>query len=270
MRKKVKAALLEEDDIVMLTNVQIGQNRRTIEREFLFGGKSPYEIYTNSKSSEAKGVLIAIKIKANIQVLDVRKDEDDRILILKTLIGHETITMGCIYDDNRNMSKHLTKIDELLEEMDAKQGLIIGGDYNVILNKELDQIGYDNAHLRTNAAKYLTEWGKRGKLMDIYRKKHKTGKEVTYVPDTEKNRESPKKGRRLDKFLVSEDLNIKETNITHTSDHFYKQRLNMEKKFDHGSVRLSFKPVQRPRPVQTGSLSCQNRSPGQCSKRSNI
>ena len=44
----------------------------------------------------------------------------------------------------------------------------------------------------------------------------------------------------MDKFLVSEDLNIKETNITHTSDHFYKQRLNMEKKFDHGSVRLSF------------------------------
>ena len=45
--------------------------------------------------------------------------------------------------------------------------------------------------------------------MDIYRKKHKTGKEITYVPDTEKNRESPKKGRRLDKYLVSEDLNIK-------------------------------------------------------------
>ena len=72
--------------------------------------------------------------------------------------------------------------------------------------------------------------------MDIYRKKHKTGKEITYVPDTEKNRESPKKG----KFLVSEDLNIKETNITHTSDHFYKQRLNMEKKFDHGSVKTEF------------------------------
>ena len=73
MRKKVKAALLEEDDIVMLTNVQIGHNRRTIEREFLFGGKCPYEIYTNSKSSDAKGVLIAIKIKVNIKVLDIKK-----------------------------------------------------------------------------------------------------------------------------------------------------------------------------------------------------
>lgn len=96
--------------------------------------------------------------------------------------------------------------------------------------------------------------GNKRKHIDIYRKKHKTGREVTYAPDTEKNTETPEKGRRLDKFLVSEDLNIKETNITHTSDHFYKLRLSMEKKFDHGSVR--------PRPVQIRSVSSQNRCPG--------
>ena len=28
MRKKVKAAILEEDDVIMLTNVQIGTNRK--------------------------------------------------------------------------------------------------------------------------------------------------------------------------------------------------------------------------------------------------
>ena len=42
-------------------------------------------------------------------------------------------------------------------------------------------------------------------------------------------------GRRLDKFLVSEDLNIKESTVTHVSDNFYKQELNMTKKFDHGA-----------------------------------
>ena len=53
---------------------------------------------------------------------------------------NETITLGCIYDDNRNNTKALVKIDELLTNMDVKQGIIIGGDYNVIVNKELDQI----------------------------------------------------------------------------------------------------------------------------------
>ena len=112
-----------------------------VEREFLFGGKNPYKIYTNSKASDARGVLIAIKIKANIQVIDTKKDDDDRILILKTVVGNETIMLGCIYDDNRNNTKALVKIDELLTAMDVKQGIIIGGDYNVILSKELDQLG---------------------------------------------------------------------------------------------------------------------------------
>ena len=36
----MRAAILEDDDVIMLTNVQIGNNRRMIEREFLFGGKT--------------------------------------------------------------------------------------------------------------------------------------------------------------------------------------------------------------------------------------
>ena len=58
-------------------------------------------------------------------------------------------------------------------------------------------------------------------------------------------------GRQLDKFLVSEDLNIKETEVTHVSDHFYKQELNMNKKFDHGAVRLTYnKKKSKIGPVQ--------------------
>ena len=81
LRKKVRPALMEDDDVIMLTNVQLGTNKLAVEREFLFGGKNPYEIYTNSKESDARGVLIAIKIKANIQVIDTKKDDNDRILI---------------------------------------------------------------------------------------------------------------------------------------------------------------------------------------------
>ena len=55
------------------------------------------------------------------------------------------------------------------------------------------------------------------------------------------DRTNPKMGRRLDKFLVPEDLNIKEVEIKHIPDHFYKQELNMSKKFDHGAVRMQRK-----------------------------
>ena len=100
--------MLEGDDILLLTNTQIGRNRRAIEKEFLIGGDNPYEIFTNSSASDARGVLIAIRIQANIQVVDMAKDDEDRILILKVVKGNETLTIGCVYDDNRNNTRTLT------------------------------------------------------------------------------------------------------------------------------------------------------------------
>ena len=54
--------------------------------------------------------------------------------------GNETITVGCIYDDNRNPTRTLTKLEELLDKIDARQGLVIGGDYNLIVNPLLDLV----------------------------------------------------------------------------------------------------------------------------------
>jgi hypothetical protein len=240
MRTKVKAAILESDDVIILTNVQIGKNRRVLEREFLLGGKTPYEIFTNSNASESRGVLIAVKIRSNIKIIDTAKDDEDRLLLIKAVVGNETVTIGGIYDDNRNNIKTLLKLEELIDSIDGRQGLIMGGDYNVILDQKLDQFGYDTPHARTKAVAKLKEWEESKTLTDIYRKTFKKGNATSYVPDTEHDRENPSKGRRLDKFLVSEDLLIKEVKIQHVSDNKYKTELNMKKKFDHGSVRLQF------------------------------
>ena len=150
--------------------------------------------------------MIALKIKANIQVIQVEKDDEDRILILKTLIENETITLGCIYDENHNSTKHLDKLEELLKKIGTEHGHIMGGDFNVITDKDLDQFGYPNQHTRTKAAKKLRSRDETKKLIDIYRKVHRKGRETTYTPDTEHNREKLRMGRRLDKFLVSEDM----------------------------------------------------------------
>ena len=64
MRTKIKATMLEGEDILLLTNTQIGRNRRVIEKEFLLGGDNPYEILTNSGASNTRSVLIAIRIQA--------------------------------------------------------------------------------------------------------------------------------------------------------------------------------------------------------------
>ena len=88
------------------------------------------------------------------------------------------------------------------------------------MNPLLNQHGYETQHQRTKAVKKHNEWRASGTLIDIYRKKHKKGNALTYVPDTEHNRENPKLGRRLDKFIVSEDLSIKEVEIKHVNENY--------------------------------------------------
>ena len=83
--------------------------------------------------------------------------------------GNETITVGCIYDDNRNTTRTLTKLEELLDKIDGRQGLVIGGDYNVILNPLLYQHVYDTPHLITKAVKHHNEEASE-MLIDSYRK----------------------------------------------------------------------------------------------------
>ena len=84
MRTKIKATMLEGDDILLLTNTQICRNRRVIEKELLLRGDNPYEIFTNSGTSDARTVLIAIRIQANIQVADIQTGPIPILVYLKS------------------------------------------------------------------------------------------------------------------------------------------------------------------------------------------
>ena len=77
--------------------------------------------YFNSSSSRAAGVGIAIKLTSDIQVLDSERDTEDRILILKTMIENELITLVAFYDTNENKDTHLKGIETLLKKIDSSQ-----------------------------------------------------------------------------------------------------------------------------------------------------
>ena len=123
--------------------------------------------------------------------------------------------------------------------MEANNGIIIGGDFNTITDKKLDQKDYRGEHMRTKATKKLLEWETTKKLNYIYRLKNPNTNEATYMPDTEQNRKVYKSGRRLDRFMISEDLLECNIQIIHKPDWHYQELCNLgERRFDHRSVRL--------------------------------
>ena len=79
-RTKINALTHESEDIIFIINSQIGNNKSL--REFMQCKNGPYITYFNSESSRAAGAGIAIRMNADIDVLDIVKDENDITLIL--------------------------------------------------------------------------------------------------------------------------------------------------------------------------------------------
>ena len=102
--------------------------------------------------------------------------------------------MVALYDTNTNTDCHLVEIEKILEDMEAHNGLIVGGDFNTITDKDWDQKEYKGENTRTKATKKLREWETTKKLNDIFRIKNRRKNEPTYIPDTITNRKIYTKG----------------------------------------------------------------------------
>ena len=244
-RKKINALTHESSDVIFIINAQVGQHKKTVQREFMTCKNGPYITYFNSNSSRAAGVGIAIKLGAKVEVLDIEKDNYDRTLILKTMTNNELITLVAFYDTNENKDNHLNNIETLLRRMDILQGTIIGADFNNFSDNIRDQRGHQaRPHYRTKATLKHAQWKQDHRFMDIYRLNYPDGKDLTYIKDG-LDRKRIDNGTRLDKFLVTEDLLDKTVEIIHTKDHFYTKEYGMrDNPFDHGSVQLKYNVVR--------------------------
>ena len=131
-----------------------------------------YEIFINSESNAAAGVAVCLRIAKEIKVLSIKKDRNDRVIILKLMVEEEIIAVVSFYDSNTNSSEYMEWIDSALAEENISQGIIIGGDMNTITDPQLDQKGFIiRPHARTHASRHLLNWQTSHKFIDIYRKK---------------------------------------------------------------------------------------------------
>ena len=159
--------------------------------------------YFNSESPRAAGVGIAIKLCSDIEILDQVNDNNDRILILKTMIEDKIITLFSFYDTNDNKDNHLKKLEDLLYQLDVQQGVIIGADFNNFTDNLRDQKGNGaKPHYRTKATTVHNDWRTNYKFQDIYRHNHPEGRDLTYLKDGN-DRKRVDKGTRIDKLKRS-------------------------------------------------------------------
>lgn len=154
-------------------------------------------------SSNSRGVAIVIKNGSNITFDDVFKDDFGRILMVKGDKNDFKFTLVNIYAPNNEqmLAKFYLDLNDtfLTQNFDINDNIIIGGDFNSILNVDLDKSG-GILKLKENVVDNINTIKDVFDLVDVWRFYHPTEHRYTW----RQNR--PLIQCRLDYFLISNNL----------------------------------------------------------------
>ena len=158
-----------------------------------------YKAFFSSYKSNSRGVATLINNNCDLTLINEYKDDNGNYLILDVVIDNLPFLLVNIYGPNQDTPVFYTKILNMIQEYYSSQYMIIGGDFNLMLDKELDSMNYKNLNnpkSRMEVLKMIEILN----LKDIFRENNPNLKRFTW------RKKNPIKQARLDYFLISESL----------------------------------------------------------------
>ncbi|KAJ8035960.1 LINE-1 retrotransposable element ORF2 protein [Holothuria leucospilota] len=157
-----------------------------------------YELHFSGDRTNARGAAILLNNNFAFKIKRVEYNADGNYVAISVEIENHDFTILSIYGPNRDTPNFYHHISELLGELNDTF-VILGGDWNCVLDPSLDCDGYlhDNNPMARNAIlNMLNDYD----LSDPYRVIHPNRKVYTW------RKLNPLKQARLDYFLVSNEL----------------------------------------------------------------
>ena len=185
-----------------------------------------YECFFSSFSSQSRGVAIMFNNNFDFKVNQVITGEDGNFLIVKITTINRKVTLINVYGPNRDNPAFLTKLNNIIMDNNF-ENIIWGGDWNLVLNPNLDYINYKHNN-NPRAQERVLEIKDNLELTDVWREINQETLRFTW------RRLHPYQQSRLDFFLLSDNLlpYVKESDILigYRSDHsFISLKLNFTK-----------------------------------------
>ena len=215
---EVKAKL--NDDIILMQETH-GEKKGQLWKS-QFGRQGTFSFYKNN--SRGVGALCNLKFSKTVHF----RDDNGRIAGCVAEAAGTKIGFISVYSPNLNNShqaqeeyiKHLVALEKMIDEIRKKcDYLIVGGDFNLIIDAELDAERVDAKTYPIIIDELYEMLGRTG-LSDVYRFMYPTKQSYTFAP---KGDNTSKVFRRLDYLFVSENIlpyvNSIEEEHTYLSDH---------------------------------------------------
>ena len=165
-----------------------------------WGGHGVFSHGTN----HSKGVAVMFGADLDIQVEQLLVDKGGRYVFIKGKVQGEKMVLGNVYSPTRDKEKiqcefflELDRSLSLLAEDEYK--ILIGGDFNILMNMQLDYFGSKIA-TKTKSRETLKGILDKFDLIDIWRKRNPNKKQFTF------RKKNPVVQTRLDYIFVSSTL----------------------------------------------------------------
>ena len=174
-------------------------------------------------TSNARGVAIIFnpRVQNKISFKHVNRDEAGRIVVLTLSYQDQNYTVANIYGENTDNPALFSRLSDIIQDRNNEH-IVIGGDFNFVLNDQLDSYNRNISHVGSRAV--TTQLIEDLELVDIWRITHPDTKCYTW----HKTNPSPVFSR-LDFFLISSSL------LTNT----HACKIHNSPRTDHSAVTLS-------------------------------
>ena len=153
-------------DVIMLQETHVNDGKEAKLWDTEWGSKTVHSFSTTS----ALGVCFLFNKKSNIEILDVLDNEDGRILTTRFKLDNKIYLCTNVYgpnSDNQKFFLHMIMQHEQLHKYDCE---IIGGDFNLVLQPEIDR--HNSMFNHTKSLTIINEFIEKKGLCDAWRVLH--------------------------------------------------------------------------------------------------
>lgn len=127
-----------------------------------------FEAYFSSYRSNARGVAIFFKNNFEFKVNDAFSDINGNSLMLDVTIENKQYLLVNIYGPNEDNPQFYKDIGKKIETVSNNHYIIMGGDFNMVMDKNLDTMNYKNLN-NPKARSELINQMESLNLSDIFR-----------------------------------------------------------------------------------------------------
>lgn len=158
-----------------------------------------YKAYFSSFKSNSRGVAILFNNNFEFCILNELYDEGGNYVILDCTVEEHKFILVNIYGPNSDSPSFYSSVLSKIMEIYVEHHIIMAGDFNLIMDKELDSMDYKNIN-NPKARIEVFHLMDTLNLKDVFREMYPQKKRFSW------RKKSPIKQARLDFFLVSESL----------------------------------------------------------------